>query len=58
MDKRKLNKELVLVRNELFNVLDDIKSKKITLNKANSITYCASNIIRSIGIEIYLNKKN
>lgn len=53
-----LSADLKQVRTELKELLPDIKNKKVSLKKANTIIYCCSNITRTIVTEIYLNNSN
>lgn len=56
LEKKEFSSDLKLVRNELKQVLSDVKEKKTTLKKANIIIYACSNITRTIVTEIYLNQ--
>lgn len=55
-NKQELSTDLKMVRKELIDVLSDIKSKKTSLKKANTIIYACSNITRTIVTEVYLNQ--
>lgn len=55
--KKELNSDLKMVRNELKTLLPKINNNKVSLQKANTIIYCCSNITRTIIAEIFLNKK-
>lgn len=52
-----MKKDLKLVRTELKEVLSDIKHKRTSLKRANTIIYCCSNITRAVVASIYLNKQ-
>ena len=54
--QNELSTDLKHVRQELKTVLKDIKEKKTSLRKANTIIYCCSNITRAIVAEMFLNK--
>ena len=55
-EKKELSDDLKLVRTELKTVLVDIKAKKTSLKKANTIIYACSNITRTIVTEVYVNQ--
>jgi len=54
--KKELSDDLKLVRTELKEVLADVKTKKTSLKKANTIIYACSNITRTIVTEVYVNQ--
>lgn len=54
--KEELADDLKLVRIELKEVLSDVKSRKTSLKKANTIIYACSNITRTIVTEVYVNQ--
>jgi len=55
-EKKELSTDLKLVRTELKGVLSDVKDRKTSLKRANTIIYACSNITRTIVTEIYLNQ--
>lgn len=55
--KKELKKDLKNVRSNLNILLQKINNNKVSLQKANTIIYCCSNITRTIVAEIFLNKK-
>ena len=54
--KKELSEDLKLVRTELKEVLSDVKNRKTSLKKANTIIYACSNITRTIVTEVYVNQ--
>lgn len=54
--KKELSEDLKLVRTELKEVLSDVKNRKTSLKKANTIIYSCSNITRTIVTEVYVNQ--
>lgn len=54
---KQLKKDTKEVRDALKEVLQQVQNKKINLFRANTINYTASNILRSIDLEIKLNKR-
>lgn len=54
--KKEMADDLKLVRNELKQVLSDVKSRKTSLRRANTIIYACSNITRTVVTEIYLSQ--
>ena len=44
------------VRDNLKSIFKKVENKEINLRKANTLIYCASNIIRTIACEININK--
>ena len=53
-----MKKDLKQIREVLKDTLTKVQNDKISLPKANTITYICSNITRSVIAEIILNKKN
>ena len=56
--KEELKKDTKELREKLKIVLDKVINKEINLIRANTINYTASNILRSIDLEMKLNKKS
>ena len=55
-EKKELCTDLKLVRHELKSLLSDVKERKTSLKRANTIIYACSNITRAVVAEINLNR--
>jgi len=51
-----LRKDCQEVRGNLKSIFKKVDEKKINLRRANTLIYCASNIIRTIVCEMEVNK--
>ena len=56
--KEELSGDLTLVRTELKELLPKIKTREVSLKKANTIIYCCSNITRAVIAEVIVNKND
>lgn len=56
IEKKGLSTDLKLVRSELKELLSDVKNRKTSLKRANTIIYACSNITRAVVAEMNLNR--
>lgn len=56
-DMNELKKDTRELRTTLKDVLNKVIDKKMNLIRANTINYTANNILRSIDLEMKMNKK-
>lgn len=54
---KELKKDTRKLRKSLKNILRQLETEKIDLLKSNAINYTANNILRSIDLEMKLNKQ-